>query len=218
MYTQDMNIDQKLTRAQVALDNAMSDESIKALLLPFKYDDARLQEGKDLYNQASETNRKQQIEYAEQFQATEDFKNLLKEGNEAYMDAVKIARIALRDNTEKTVALGLNGLRKASFSGWSGQAQQFFSNALADPDVIAAMSIYGFDESILQTLQSKVQAVIDANTKQEKEKGEAQAATKERDTLIDQLDRWMSDFKVIAQIALRGNDQWLEKLGLGVVP
>jgi len=44
---------------------------------------------------------------------------------------------------------------------------------------------------------------------QEKEKGEAQDATEKRDARLDKMDRWMADFKQIAQIALEDNPQWL---------
>ena len=62
-----------------------------------------------------------------------------------------------------------------------------------------------------------VQAVVEANLAQEKEKGNAQDATKARDTKFDALDTWMADFRAIARVALDEHPQWLEKLGLGAV-
>ena len=53
-----------------------------------------------------------------------------------------------------------------------------------------------------------------ANANQAKEMGEAQAATKERDAALDDLDQWLSDFNTVAKIALKNHDQWIEKLGL----
>jgi hypothetical protein len=39
-----------------------------------------------------------------------------------------------------------------------------------------------------------------------------------RRTSAAKLDEWMSDFKVVAQVALAENGQWSEKLGFGAVP
>ena len=49
---------------------------------------------------------------------------------------------------------------------------------------------------------------------QEKEKGEAQAATKARDAAIDELQDWLSDYLAIAKVALEDNPQLLEGLGV----
>ena len=58
-------------------------------------------------------------------------------------------------------------------------------------------------------------AVIErANLTQEKEKGEAQAATKARDAALDDLQDWLSDYLAIAKVALEEDPQLLEGLGV----
>ena len=49
----------------MAIDNAISDAAIKAALAPFGYDDAPLQEGKALFDQAQSLQQLQQWEYGE---------------------------------------------------------------------------------------------------------------------------------------------------------
>lgn len=211
------SIENRLNRARLAIENALSDEAIKAALAPFGYENTRLQEGKTLYDTTMTLQRIQEKEYGEQYDATAEFKRLFDDADLTYMDAVKIARIALRDHSGHWQALALNGARKHSIAGWLKQAQQFYSNALADADIVTAMSRFGFDQTKLQAGFDSVNAVAAANAVQQKEKGEAQDATKQRDAALDDLEQWLADFKVVAMIALRGNPQWIEKLGLAVV-
>ena len=213
-----LTIDEKINRARVAIDNALSDEPIKALLIPFGYGDAKLTEGKALYEKVIALNQKQAKEYGEKLAATKEKDTLHDTAHQQYMDAVDLARIVFRDNVKASLALGLNGRRKETLSGWVEQATQFYSNLLADPDLISAISGFGYTQEKLQAELAQVQAVPAAMASQAKEDGESQAATKERDAAVDEMDQWMADFKVVARIALKDHDQWIEKLGLAVIP
>ena len=61
-------------------------------------------------------------------------------------------------------------------------------------------------------------AVATLNASQEKEKSEAQKATKARDKALDNLDEWYVEFRELARIALEDDAQQLEALGLGSIP
>jgi hypothetical protein len=54
----------------------------------------------------------------------------------------------------------------------------------------------------LHAAQEQVAQAFALNSVQEQEKGEAQAATKQRDAAAEALDEWLSDFRVVAKIAL----------------
>jgi hypothetical protein len=212
------SIDERLLAAQVAIDNALGDAPILAALAAFGYDAARLGAGRALYEDALALVNAQKAEYGDQYEASAAVRAAWDAADAAYSASLKVARVALQDDPKAHAALMLGGARKQSLSGWIEQATAFYTNLLGDAGLMAAMAAFGYTQAKLEAEQALVQAVVAANLAQEKEKGEAQDATKQRDAKLDALDAWMSDFKAIAQVALEENAQWLEKLGFGSVP
>jgi len=205
---------EKLLSAQVAIDNAISDVEIKTLLTEYGYDDVRLGEGKALLDTTNQLQQTQQKEYGDQFEATNALNSIWDSANNDYIRFVKISRVALKNEFAIYQKLGLNGVRKASLSGWLAQAKQFYLNALADSTALAKLSTFGITDIKLEAGKALVEETESKNAIQEKEKGEAQQSTIERDQGADMLFEWLSDFMVIARIALEGKPQLLEKLGV----
>lgn len=113
--------------------------------------------------------------------------------------------------------LGLTGKRRDNFSGWLLQANQFYNNALANPEILNKFATVNVTQESLTAGKALVDAAEQANQTQEKEKGEAQNATKTRDAALDDLEVWIEDLKGFSRIALEGKPQLLESLGLGVI-
>jgi len=212
------SIDERLLAAQVAIDNALGDAGIQAAMGDYGYDAAKLGAGRALYEDALALVNAQKAEYGDQYEASAAVRAAWDAAGRAYSNALAVARVALQDDPKARAAMMLGGTRKQSLSGWIEQATAFYTNLLGDGGLMAAMANFGYTQAKLEAEQALVQVVMAANLAQEKEKGEAQDATKQRDASLDALDRWMSDFKAIAQVALEENAQWLEKLGFGSVP
>lgn len=207
-------IDGKLLFANSAINNALNNTAIKALLEVFGYTEAKLTVGKDLYTQTADLHAQQKKEYGEQYAATDNFTEQKALANHSYMQDLKVARIALKSNRNAEESLLLSGDRKESFSGWLKQSRTFYTNALSSPEVLEALAVYNRTEEHLAAGQAKVKAVEQAYTSQLKEKGEAQSATLARDEAFDDLQEWMSNFVGIARIALEAHPQYLEILGI----
>ncbi|SNS84027.1 hypothetical protein SAMN05421640_1466 [Ekhidna lutea] len=207
-------IDAKLLSAQVAIDNALSNETIKAAVALFGYSETKLLAGKSLLDEAQNKQANQKKEYGEQFAATDELDQAVTEANQVYMRHVKVARIALNGMRGATEALQLAGRRKQSYSGWIKQCNIFYTNALGDTAIKAKLADFGIDEAVLQEAQTKVRDVEARLAAQLKEKGEAQESTQQRDEALEALLDWTSDFVAIARIALESDPQLLEILGI----
>jgi anion-transporting ArsA/GET3 family ATPase len=108
----------------------------------------------------------------------------------------------------------LFGDRKRSLSGWLEQARAFYTNLLGDSGFLTALSAYGYTQAKLEQEAALVEQVIAKHMAQKKEMGEAQEATAMRDKALDNLAKWISDFRAVVKVALEEDPQQLEKLGI----
>ena len=206
----------QLERANTAISNALEDPAIATLLAGVGYDQATLEAGQALYEQAHDLNRTQEREYGEQNAATAALEAARQQADTTYMGFLKIARVALKGDHQAITALGLVGTRKISLTGWLDQACQFYTNALETPAVLTKLARYNITQTRLEAGKAEVDAVLAARHTQERERGDAQTSTKVRDAALDALNEWVGDFIEIARVALAGQPQLLEKLGIRV--
>jgi len=208
------SIQNLLLQAQTAIDNALTDDEVKGFLSVFGYDETALNSGKTLLDEAGRLNQQQLKEYGDQYSATQEFSAKWETAKSDYTRFTKIARVAVKNDAAAYQKLGLSGPRRQSFSGLSAQMDQFYTNALADPAILAAIGRFGVTQDKLSAGKQNSDAAKAASAAQQNEKGEAQQATLARDQAVDTLEDWLSDFTVIARIALEEKPQLLEKLGI----
>ena len=207
-------IDTLLSDAQVAIENALNNPDILNALKDFGYTTARIQTGKALYSTATAAQIQQTTEAGDQIAATAAVSDAWETAKKSYIRFIKIARIAFKRSPGISTQLDLGGTRKRTLSGWVAQANQFYASALANKTILSGLKEFGITEQKLKAGAAEVKALEAANLTQEKEKGEAQAATQKRDAAIDELQDWLSDYLAIAKIALEENPQLLEGLGI----
>ncbi|MCI5120905.1 MAG: hypothetical protein D3908_06925 [Candidatus Electrothrix sp. AUS4] len=106
----------------------------------------------------------------------------------------------------------LNQERKRTFSGWLAQANTFFTNLLGDQDALAKYEQYNTPPDAVNAAKDLVDVAEQANIIQAKETGEAQQATLERDEKMDALDKAMSEFYALAELACEDAPELLEML------
>ena len=203
-----------ITKANVAIYNGLENAEIAKRMAPFKYTPERIHQGQLFSENAQRLIQKREMEKGEQKAATRLLNEKFVDANLVYMQHVKVGRIALKNKVGDWDKLQINGERKESLSGWVMQARLFYANLLNNEDLVNQMAKFGISKKLLKEGQQLVEEVEKAYANQQKEMGEAQDDTKERDAAIDTLNDWYNDYIGIARIALADKPQLLEIMGI----
>jgi hypothetical protein len=211
-----MKIEEILYEAGLCINNSLSDAKIMNAVSPMGYTETKLNEGAALLQEATVLVETQKKEYGEVDEARNSFEAGRKAAHKTYMDMIHIGRVAFKDDVKATSTLDLNGRRARTLSGWLKQTLGFYRAVMANDEWKAAFAVYGQTEEKLSTQVAAIEKVARASEAVKKEMGDAQNATLERDMKLEELAEWVSDYEVIARIALADNPQLLEKLGIVV--
>ena len=218
MSTISTSLSDFFAEATVLLTNAQEHAEIAAALDAYGYDAATLAEGQALLDTARDLYDAQIREYGEQHAATQAFVDASKSADKAYGDHRRLAKLAFKNDAQRQTDLHLNERKPRAFSPWYQQARHFYTALLADSDAQTALARFNVTADDLNAAQAQVEGTAALNNAQEQEKGEAQAATQERDAAIEALDEWLADFRVVARIALADDPQLMEALHMGAIP
>jgi hypothetical protein len=214
MYVTTMTMEDRLLAAKVAVNNALADDEIKERLSLLGYNEERLNTGNDLLTKTEAQYHKQKNEYSEQFQASENLHQSWAKTKITFRMYTTLARFLFRKDPTKMNTLGLAQGQAFKISDWILQSRQFYNNAINDTEIQAKMAEYSVTPDRLQAALVEVNQLEKIKIAQEKEKGEAQRATQERDELFSQLDEYMYGLILIARVVLYDKEQLLEKMGI----
>ncbi len=208
----------QLIAARAAAANAYEHPVIRSCLEKYGYDEKRLKEGAAMTALSEKLFHKQQRKYGEMWESLEKFNNAWKKANKRYMVHVKVARVALQGDKPSLLKLHLVGDRKNSFSGWLTQAGQFYNGALSEPVIREKLEAFGITKEQLQDGLALVEKANAAYVTKELKKGEAQAATRERNLAFKKMNKWTANLIAIARVALveANKSQLLEALDVNV--
>ncbi|MBX3052195.1 MAG: hypothetical protein KF753_12005 [Caldilineaceae bacterium] len=208
------SIANRLESVRLAVTNALAESELLAALAPFGYDEARLQEGKGLYENALAVWQSQQQKQSRRRAATAAYYQADGVATRAYMRTVKLCRTLYRDDPVTYQALGLVGTRRKTFAAKVAQMRHFYTTALGSPQILSTLASYGFPESQLQADFALVAALQTARSQREVENGAVQDATQSRSQAFAVLEGWMREFITVSRLALEETPQRLEMLGL----
>lgn len=209
------SIQEKLYRAQLAIDNALADADILAALTLFGYDQAKLQAAQTLHAQAQSLAIQQEANYGQQYSTTESLENAKTAASEQYIKDLSIARVEFKTERGVRAKLLLDGERERAFSKLLFQARTFYANMANDSNILTRMTPYGFTTNLLTQRLNNVNLLEAMDQSQEASKGDAQDSTQKRDEMLRELAEFIEKYRTVAFVALANNPQWLEHLGFG---
>lgn len=212
-YGVSSSIDDRLLAARIGIDGALATPEIIACFEKIGFGESKFNDGKTLLDSVFVFNKKQHEDLSLKNEAYDLFTAMKSELELIHRDRVKLAKVLFKNDEQKLTTLGLNEKKKNGFSGWLSQISLFYTNAIKDPEIISVLSGIGIDENEANNTLQKIQAIVDMKVQYEEMKGAYSATTKERNIKLKKLDRFMSDMKVFAKVALRDHPAFLSKLG-----
>ncbi|MFA8436714.1 MAG: hypothetical protein ACEPOZ_19560 [Marinifilaceae bacterium] len=216
MNFKDFSLAEKLQLYRVVANNSVRIAEIKNKLALYGYNEEKLTILTTLLQEVEGLTDTQAREYGEQYAATEQVTLAHKTAHKVYMKHVKLARILFEDDLAAYGALGLQGRRKDTMSGWLRQASSFYNNLLANETYITALASFNCPLESLTQGKDFVEAVATALEEQDRERGEARKATRVRDEKLELLDSEMSRLLKVLGIAFEEDPEILEQLGITV--
>jgi hypothetical protein len=213
----DQQMDSVITGFELTLTNLSAEPEIAALMQARGFPKGRVDEGLALVRAARGCQQERQAELGNQLQATAAFKDAFAAASSAYADFRETARAHFKNASANPSAwqkLGLAGKAPQDTLGFINTAYATFDNALANPEIVAALMPYGYTGEKITQARAAVAAAADANQAQERAKGAARGTTTGQDQAYEQAKAWMNTFKRIARRALQGRPDLLTKLGM----
>jgi hypothetical protein len=211
-----MTFESRLERFGKAITLSLKDEELRQYAGEYGYNKKRLEKGKTLFEKAERLYQKHKSKLAEQMEATRLFYQLRKQAHRTYLHIIETCRLAFANQPSVIDRLQLRGKRKEAFGGWAMQTKYFYNTVLADESIIRELSKHNAPKKKLEKGKQQVLDTIAAHTRQTKAKAQTQRITALKNKAFEELEAWMEDYFKVMKVALKHDNQQLEKLGFTI--
>ncbi len=171
--------------------------------------------GKILYAEVVNLNKIQGKEYADVDQANTDYNELRLQMEKRIKRLVKIVKHKFESDVQIISRLNLNKAIPRRRNNFYEFSILLVENILAEESIINSITPYGYSNEFLTTMQADLINQKTLQDRRDKEKGEAQQATKNRDQKFDELKDMYEELILQSKLMFEDeNPQYLEKLGV----
>ena len=185
------------------IEAGSSNQVLRSGLAPYGYGHQNLNQAANLADRCYNAIRKRKYALNEQKGLTEEYKQARARVHDTYMDLVKIARVAFKNDYRARIDLQLNGRRKIAWLAWREQVRCLYTKLLSAECYQAAMNRFNYPESRLRNELASAEKAFAKYEERENARIRAQHATQDRNQLLNQLFNWFSDYMVFIRIVLK---------------
>ncbi|ATA72573.1 hypothetical protein CGC49_04230 [Capnocytophaga sp. H4358] len=213
MKTYYLSNEQMLQNFGAMFENLSKEGDLKTELAEYGYDDAKIAEGKALYDEARKTFDANIKETREETSASLAFQEKYQNVQKKYSTHRKKARIVFEDNEEALRQLKLKGSAARAIASAMEEMRAFYQLLDTTPNLLTPLKQLKINEEDIKNQLQELPEVEKAYATYLQEKGESQQATRDKNKAFETLDKWVSKFHKVAKIALEDRPQLLEALG-----
>lgn len=201
----------------LCISNGSSVVEIFEPMSEFLYTPEKMGEGVKMLKDTKEAFIEQEDEYSEQLSSGKEAEELMEAIDKEFARDRKFARIIFGDQPQTLhYTLGVRGERSRVYGNWRKEIKQFYGNALDDEAVKLQLAAVNITDETMSLQLQKLDHLQVIKHRHRKEMGEAQMATKFRDQKLEELEKWVGEYKRVARIVFEDNPQALEILGIVV--
>lgn len=197
---------------RIVFENVNAISEIKTEMAEYGYDTQKMNEGQVLYQKAQQLFDKNKQETEEAKLAYKVFNQALDEVSKVYSKHRKIAKVALMKKKEFWSALHIEGTESDNYLKWIDDTKSFYTFGKSNEEVKPLLEKFKLSHQIMEQQLSKLEEVQSLRAKYEKEKGESQDATQQKNKAFAEIAEWIREFFAVAKIALDDRPQLLEGL------
>lgn len=200
---------------RIKIWNAAEDEVISTRIEPFGYDAEKMNGLKTLYNETEALFAKQKQETAEWRNASDAFTDAKVKTMADFKGIRNKLKFFYPSTSPEAASLELYRDDFSRYADFVTGAKYFYQTLLANPDIITRIQPFGFNEETISTSAEEVNNLDGLKEARERESGDAQFTTQERNSKLDELEEACNELTRLAKLVFEDNEaQYLEKLGI----
>ena len=209
------SMNDSMERCRIKIWNAAEDEVISTRIAPFGYTAEKMDSLKVLYNETESLFDKQKQETAEWRNASDTFSNAKEKAMADFKSLRNKLKFFYPSTSPEAAKLELYRDDFSRYADFVSGAKYFYQTLLENSEVVSRLLPFGYTEESITTQAEEVNSLDELKEARERESGDAQFATQERNTKLDELEEACNELTRLAKLIFEDNEaQYLEKLGI----